>query len=78
MPEEECIKECSDSFKQNNLLSFTKEELNKDNLFQEMGSLVQKCRQESLNTATLSINNSLFFSCSVKELSGLKDKYNYL
>lgn len=78
LPDMECVKNCTNIFKQNNPALFTKEDLTKDNLLKEISNSVQECRQESLDEETLTINNTIFFSCTTQKLSSLKDKYEYL
>ena len=79
LPEAVCVKSCTKDFKKNNnSTAFSSIDLNQDNLIIDINKLVQDCKKQSLNSTTLSIDNSVLFSCSVKSLKTLRQKYDYL
>jgi hypothetical protein len=83
IPDLECVKNCSASFKTKynsavlNKLNFTKQELSSDNFFNDIELIIANCKTQSADSASL-LNNTQFFSCSVKGLELIREKYNYL
>jgi hypothetical protein len=83
LPDLECVKNCTIDFKKKysptnlNKLNFTKQELGNDNFFNDIELLVENCKKQSTNPSSI-INNSEFFSCSIKGLELVKERYNYL
>ena len=79
-PEPICVQNCTKGF---NALkasggSISNEQLEKDKLIDDMSNAVKACQTEAVDPATKTLNNTLFFSCSIEKLSLLKDKYSYL
>lgn len=83
IPDLDCVKNCTADFKKKynsavlNKLNFTKQELANDNFFNDLELLIENCKKQSTDPASL-INNSQFFGCSVKGLELVQEKYNYL
>jgi hypothetical protein len=83
IPDLDCVKNCTTEFKKEyssaalNKLNFTKQELANDNFFNDIELLVENCKKQSTDSASL-INNSQFFSCSIKGLELVRERYNYL
>ena len=80
LPEVSCVKTCTDDFRQKEISkkSFNDNDLINDNLVGDLGDAINRCKAISLNNETLTINNTLFFSCSIESLEGLKANYTYL
>ncbi len=79
LPDVDCVKSCSAAFK-NKFASFSvkKEELQKDNLLNDIDNVVKGCKKNTINTTANTFNNTAYFNCAVKSLSGLKMNYSYL
>jgi len=83
IPDLDCVKNCSASFKTKynsailNKLNFTKQELSNDNFFNDVELIIANCKKQSPDPTSL-LNNTEFFSCSVKGLELIKEKYDYL
>jgi len=79
-PEPGCVQNCTTSFKaiQTSGDKISNEQLKNDKLIEDMSSAVNSCKTEAVDPATKTLNNTLFFSCSVEKLGSLKDKYSYL
>jgi mannitol-specific phosphotransferase system IIBC component len=79
-PEPVCVQNCTKSFKglQANGEKLSNEQLQKDKLIEEMSNAVNACKTEAVDPNTKTLNNTLFFSCSIEKLGSLKDKYSYL
>ncbi len=79
LPDVDCVKGCSAGFK-NKFSSFSvkKEELQKDKLLDDIDNLVKECKKNTINTTAYTFNNTAYFDCAVKSLSGLKMNYSYL
>ena len=80
LPEQSCAKNCVDEFKSIQLISddISNNEVKKDNLINDMASAINNCKSKAADMNTRTLNNTLFFSCSVGDLTALKDKYSYL
>lgn len=78
LPEAGCVKTCTEDFRKMQNVTYKKEDLNKDNLALDMADVIKNCGTQTLNNETGERNNSEFFSCSVRDLRALRDKYNYL
>jgi hypothetical protein len=79
LPEIECVKDCTENFKQkNNHTIFSSVELNQDNLIKDIDAVIKECKKQSLNTTSFSLNDSLLFSCSSQRLAELGKRYDYL
>jgi len=79
LPEARCVKNCTKSFKANySNLTFSKQELQIDDLFKDLEAAIKKCRAQTVNATSLSVNNTFYFSCSAEEIAKLKGEYGYL
>ena len=80
LPDPTCVKGCTDSFKSIAVLSddISKNQLKEDRLIDDMSSGIAGCRTSSLDAAKTAMNTTMFLSCSIDKLEGLKSKYNYL
>lgn len=80
LPEQSCITSCTSNLNQTKLLSedISNNQIKKDKLIEDISTEITSCRNESANKTTMSINSSLFFSCSAEKLNTLKTKYDYL
>ncbi len=80
LPEPACAKDCTDKLK--NFQSITEDisnnQIKKDGLIIDMSNAITACKNKATDTKTKTINNTLFFNCSIEKLSALKNKYNYL
>ncbi len=79
LPDVDCVKSCSAAFK-SKFASFSvkKEELGKDNLLTDIDNVVKECKKNTINTTSMSFNNTRYFNCAVKSLNDLKMNYSYL
>ncbi len=78
-PEPVCVQNCTTNFKklQASGNKISNEQLEQDNLIKDMSSAVSTCKTEATDS-NKTLNNTLFFSCSIEKLGALKDKYSYL
>lgn len=78
LPDAICVKTCNEKFKKSYNQNYTKEDLYKDNLFIDMAQVIQNCGKESMDLNEKKVNNTIFFSCSSRELKNLNEKYPYI
>ncbi len=79
LPDVDCVKSCSTAFKSKfSTFSVKKEELQRDNLLADIDNVVKDCKKNTINTTAYSFNNTAYFNCAAKTLSGLKMNYSYL
>lgn len=80
LPEQSCVKSCTSNVDQIKIMSedISNNQIIKDGLIKDMSTLITSCKNSAINTTTVSLNSSLFFSCSTEKLSALKIKYPYL
>lgn len=83
LPDFNCVADCTKNFKSKfstetlNNLNFTKEELARDNFFNDIETIVENCKTTSVDSYS-GMNNSKFFSCSIQGLKQIKENYSYL
>jgi len=79
LPDVDCVKSCSAAFKQKySSFSAKKEELQRDKLLDDIDNLVKDCKKTTINATSITFNNTQYFDCATKSLSGLKTNYSYL
>ncbi len=79
LPDLDCVKSCSTAFKNKySTFSVKKEELQKDNLLNDIDNVVKECKKNTINTTSMSFNNTTYFDCTAKSLDALKMNYSYL
>lgn len=80
LPEQTCVNNCTKKFKeiQSTSEDISNSQIKNDGLINDMSSAISVCKNGAVDTKTMSLNNTLFFSCSVEKLSALKSKYSYL
>ena len=80
LPEQSCITGCTSDLNQTKLLGedISNNQIKKDKLIEDISTEITSCRNEAVNKTTMSVNSSLFFSCSAEKLNTLKAKYPYL
>jgi hypothetical protein len=80
LPEQACVKSCTDKFKNNPSLSedISNNQIKNDGLLSDMSNGIIDCKSTAVDVKSETLNNTLFFSCSIEKLNALKNKYNYL
>jgi len=79
LPELNCVKDCSAPFKAKfSSVSYTKPELERDNLLKDIDGVVANCKKTSMNMTALKLDNVAYFNCAAKGVEGLKQNYTYL
>lgn len=80
LPEQSCVQNCTVDVKkiQASGDAISNAQLKNDKLLDDMSVAITNCRTEAVDVNTKTLNNTLFFTCSIEKLRGLKDKYSYL
>ncbi|MFA5993038.1 MAG: hypothetical protein WC796_05005 [Candidatus Pacearchaeota archaeon] len=80
LPQTDCVKNCSSALNQKNLSSdvFSANDLKNDNFFNDLLSLVNNCKKQSLNQTSLSLNTQSYVDCVSTNIKGLTTTYNYI
>lgn len=79
LPDIDCVKSCSNNFKQKYFgFSVKQEELQRDNLLNDIDNAIKNCKKNTINTTAFTFNNTEYFDCAAKSLTGLKINYSYL
>lgn len=80
LPEPVCVQDCTKNFKELQASGDTisNEQMKNDKLIDDMPNAINACKKEAVDINTKTLNNTLFFTCSIEKLSALKSKYNYL
>jgi len=79
LPEQTCVKICTDNFIPMANVSLKQEEVENDNLIREMQNVITNCKNLAvLPTTPATVNTSQFFPCVSNDLAQLKTKYSYL
>jgi hypothetical protein len=79
LPSLDCVKGCTGAFKTKFAgSSFTKAELAKDNLLNDIDLVVNDCKKKSMNMTALKLDNEAYFKCAEQAMLSLKQNYTYL
>ena len=79
VPDAFCIQNCTGKLKANNFTNniYSEKELLKDSLFSDLDKSISQCKKENTGSDT-NIDYTKYYACNLKELTMLKEKYNYL
>jgi len=79
LPNATCIHNCVLDFQPNfaNEASFSTDDLEKDNLFQDILGIVSLCKKDNSINGTI-IDSRLYFSCVSMKMESLPENYTYL
>jgi hypothetical protein len=80
LPEPVCVDNCTKAFKalQSGGGAIPSAQLKNDKLIDDMSAAVNSCKTEAVDINKKTLNNTLFFACSIEKLSALKGTYSYL